>query len=244
MDAETLRCPSCGALVSNGAAKCSHCGGALATVACPKCLDLMFLDAKFCPGCGASAFQWQPRPGNLPCPECARVMLEGQIGPLQVQQCGHCHGIWLDTSTFAQVCRDAGSQSAVLGDASRAEESPVGLPSTKVRYRKCPSCTNHMNRVNFARCSGVVVDVCGGHGTWFDHLELQRIVRFIRSGGLERSRAAEVEHLERERQRLIRAREDNRHVPSTYSGGSDVEDLVLWGAISAAGSLLSMLLKK
>lgn len=243
MDAETLRCPSCGALVNNGAAKCSHCGGALATVACPKCLDLMFLDAKFCPGCGASAFQWQPHPGNLPCPECAAAMLEGQIGPVQVQHCGRCHGIWLDTRTFSQVCRDADTQSAVLG-ASRTDESPVGFNSAKVRYRKCPRCTNHMNRVNFARCSGVVVDVCGGHGTWFDHLELQRIVQFIRAGGLERSRAAELEHLERERQRLIRAREDHPSVPATHMVGEGLDGLVLWGAVRAAGSLISMLLNK
>ena len=77
MDAETLRCPSCGALVSNGSAQCSHCRGALATVACPKCLDLMFRDAKFCPGCGVPAFKWQPKPGNLQCPECAVPSLEG-----------------------------------------------------------------------------------------------------------------------------------------------------------------------
>jgi hypothetical protein len=32
-----------------------------------------------------------------------------------------------------------------------------------------------MNRVNFAEYSGVVVDVCREHGTWFDADERQRI---------------------------------------------------------------------
>jgi Zn-finger nucleic acid-binding protein len=59
-----------------------------------------------------------------------------------------------------------------------------------------------MNRVNFARCSGVVVDVCKGHGTWFDRNELQRIIDFIRGGGLNLSRSREKRELEEERQRL------------------------------------------
>jgi Zn-finger nucleic acid-binding protein len=59
-----------------------------------------------------------------------------------------------------------------------------------------------MNRVNFARCSGVIVDVCKGHGTWFDRDELRRIVEFIRGGGLDASRAREKREIEEERQRL------------------------------------------
>jgi Zn-finger nucleic acid-binding protein len=61
-----------------------------------------------------------------------------------------------------------------------------------------------MNRVNFARCSGIVVDVCKGHGTWFDRDELQQIVEFIRGGGLEAARAKEKQQLSVERQELRR----------------------------------------
>jgi Zn-finger nucleic acid-binding protein len=59
-----------------------------------------------------------------------------------------------------------------------------------------------MNRINFARCSGVIVDVCKGHGTWFDREELSRIVEFIRDGGLEAARQKEKEQIQEERQRL------------------------------------------
>ena len=48
-----------------------------------------------------------------------------------------------------------------------------------------------MNRINFAKCSGVVVDICKGHGTWFDAQELSAIVQFIRDGGLEVARQRE-----------------------------------------------------
>lgn len=50
-----------------------------------------------------------------------------------------------------------------------------------------------MNRVNFARISGTVVDVCKGHGTFLDAGELHRIVTFINGGGLDRARQRQIE---------------------------------------------------
>ena len=47
-----------------------------------------------------------------------------------------------------------------------------------------------MNRVNFARMSGVIVDACRGHGTYLDAGELHRIVKFIQSGGVAASTAS------------------------------------------------------
>ncbi len=46
------------------------------------------------------------------------------------------------------------------------------------------------------------MDVCKGHGTWFDREELTRIVEFIREGGLEASRRKEKSQIEEERRRL------------------------------------------
>ena len=51
-------------------------------------------------------------------------------------------------------------------------------------------CGKMMNRVNFGRHSGTVIDVCRGHGTFLDAGELHAIVTFIRDGGLDRARAA------------------------------------------------------
>lgn len=53
-----------------------------------------------------------------------------------------------------------------------------------VVYRKCPACNQSMTRRNFARVSGVVVDVCQMHGTFFDAGELEDVLAFVRSGGL------------------------------------------------------------
>ncbi len=59
-----------------------------------------------------------------------------------------------------------------------------------------------MSRMNFARCSGVIVDVCKGHCTWFDRDELRSILEFIKKGGLDVAREKEKEQLELERRRL------------------------------------------
>jgi Zn-finger nucleic acid-binding protein len=70
-------------------------------------------------------------------------------------------------------------------------------PATRVKlepvqYAPCPICKNLMNRLNFAHTSGVIVDVCTSHGTWFDSDELRRVLEFISAGGLEAARAREL----------------------------------------------------
>lgn len=56
-----------------------------------------------------------------------------------------------------------------------------------------------MNRVNYARRSGVVLDVCRAHGLWFDQDELRRVLAFISGGGLDRARERELQELKEAR---------------------------------------------
>jgi Zn-finger nucleic acid-binding protein len=98
-----------------------------------------------------------------------------------------------------------------------------------VRYVACPDCGKIMNRVNFARHSGVVVDVCKAHGTWFDKDELRQILEFIQAGGLDASRQRDLERLKQENE-LLRQREGHAPLP-------------LDDAVSAARDLLDWLLK-
>jgi Zn-finger nucleic acid-binding protein len=58
-----------------------------------------------------------------------------------------------------------------------------------------------MNRINFGRMSGAIVDVCRGHGTFLDRGELHQVVRFIQQGGLDLARKAERQELADERWR-------------------------------------------
>lgn len=201
MPAETLKCPMCGAPASTDATRCDHCGARLATVACPSCFGMMFVGEKFCSHCGAKADRTEvsEATGQL-CPRCKVDMEAVMIGKNQVRECPHCEGIWVDPDSLHQICEDHEEQAAVLGMASHLPAEPVEMG--KIQYLPCPVCKELMNRVNFANCSHVVVDVCNRHGTWFDRDDLRHIVEFIQAGGLTEARAREMADLEDERRRV------------------------------------------
>ena len=205
MQAETLNCPMCGAAAANDAVRCLYCSARLATVACPSCFGMMFTGSRHCPRCGAQGKRAEAKTEDerRACPRC-RVALEAvAVGAMSLRECGRCGGLWVEAAAFERICSDREQQAAVSGvAAAKSVEANGGAGKVGVRYVPCPECDELMNRVNFARCSGVVVDVCKAHGTWFDRDELQRIVEFIRAGGMSAARAREIEQLAEERRRL------------------------------------------
>jgi Zn-finger nucleic acid-binding protein len=224
MNAQTLNCFSCGAAVSSDAPNCEHCGARLATVSCPSCFGMMFLGSKFCPHCGGQAVDWQSEGVEKLCPSCQAQMLRGTLGEIRLHECGKCYGLWVDTATFELICRNSEHQAAVLGDAQAMVTGIAALGP--VRYVKCPECRELMHRVNFARCSGVVVDVCREHGTWFDQHELHRIVQFIRAGGLDLSRERQKTALEREHRKARAARMESTGGYRSSDSGNPLESRV------------------
>ena len=239
MQAETLNCPMCGAAAATDAATCNYCGARLATVACASCFGMMFRGSKHCPRCGALAAQRADAELAVrKCPRCRIDMNSITLGTTAIRECERCLGLWVDVPAFEKICADREQQAAVLGAASPEPTKPV-QDTDKVRYVPCPECKQLMNRINFARCSGVVVDVCKGHGTWFDRDELSRIVEFIRGGGLDAARAREKAALEEERRQLESLTRPERG--SSLIGIADSDDERRLG-IASAGSLLKHLL--
>lgn len=235
MEAGTLRCPTCGASASPDATSCSFCRAALATVACPGCFGRMFLGAKFCSHCGERPADAPRSDGRLqPCPECALPLDGRSVGATPLGQCSRCSGVWLDVETFQRVCRESERQSAML----------LGLPAASpaarqvVRYVPCPDCGKRMNRLNFARVSGVVVDVCKPHGVWFNRDELRRVVEFIRQGGMAESLAREREDLVEQRRRLTEQQGQGGSLGGGLGGATAGESL----AGSTAGEVIFELL--
>jgi Zn-finger nucleic acid-binding protein len=230
-----LRCPSCGAPAAPDSRACAYCAAALALVACPSCFASIFQGAEHCSSCGAATTREpaEPRPPR-PCPECRREMAAVRVGAVTVDECGSCGGLFVDRPSFERVCAEREQQAVVL-----AAESAAAPPRTARadRYWPCPICTRLMNRQNFARLSGVIVDVCKRDGVWFNHGELKAIVEFIRAGGLERARRREKADLQEERQRL-RQQQLAQAVRERSGGGSGDPDRALdYGAVLAAISL-------
>ena len=98
-----------------------------------------------------------------------------------MHECERCGGLFLDHATLAGIVHD--SERAGPGVGKPFERGSTKNAAEAVRYVKCPMCHERMNRVNFGKRSGVVVDVCRSHGTWFDAGELTRTVEWLASGG-------------------------------------------------------------
>ena len=72
--------------------------------------------------------------------------------------------------------------------------------------------------------SGIIVDVCGEHGLWFDDDELSRVIAWMRTGGLEAARR-DVARLKSspDAQRKRRVREaETTAPPAARSAASNV----------------------
>jgi Zn-finger nucleic acid-binding protein len=242
MQAETLNCPNCGAAISSDSPRCQYCESKLATIACPSCFAMMFIGSKHCPHCGAAAaLATAADLSVLKCPRCRIDMSPITLGTVAMRECEKCLGLWVEVAAFEKICGDREQQSAVLGAALPLPARQTSSEELKsIRYVPCPQCNQLMNRINFARCSGVIVDVCKGHGIWFDRDELSGIVQFIRGGGLEVSRQKEKREIEYERQQLQAEQlaAANRGASLLHYAADDERI----GGLSAAGGLLKFLI--
>lgn len=200
MDASSLRCPNCGAPAEPDGRRCAFCQARLATVSCAACFALMFEGAAYCPACGAGRARAGHEDADARCPECESPLQRLELGSTTLLECQGCDGVWMDADAFEGLCADRESQAAVLHQFPGAAAGGT----QRIRYRPCARCGKMMNRVNFGRLSGTVVDVCKGHGTYMDPGELHRIVEFIQSGGLERARTRQLEEL-RDQERKLRS---------------------------------------
>ncbi|HKW48268.1 MAG TPA: zf-TFIIB domain-containing protein [Gemmatimonadaceae bacterium] len=192
MDASTLNCPDCGAAVPASSRECSYCHARLATIGCPKCYALVFIGSKHCPRCGTDITQPEDRDAPpLSCPRKCGPMRPVRFGGADMYTCAACNGLWVDPETLQRLVSERLKPSPLVATGIPAPP-PTRVQLDTVHYAPCPVCKNLMNRVNFAHASGVIVDVCTNHGTWFDADELRRVLEFISAGGLEAARAREL----------------------------------------------------
>jgi Zn-finger nucleic acid-binding protein len=199
----------------------------------------MFAGAKFCSHCGTKADRTEVAAETQEsCPRCKVKMEAVLIGKTHLEECPRCEGIWADADSVRQICADQEQQAAVLGMPTAQAAAAVEIEE-HIHYVPCPICKQLMNRVNFAHCSQVIVNVCGRHGTWFDKDELRRIVEFIRAGGLDKERSQKIAELEeRERHERAAAMADAWSVINQPTGLGDGRHL----GISAVASVLNAFL--
>jgi Zn-finger nucleic acid-binding protein len=189
-------CPYCGNECPPMVRICPHCDVRLDNVRCQRCFSLQAPGAFSCTRCG-HALELEPLldATDAPCPRCsvsgeargANHALEVSPGEdKRVHECPRCGGMFVARDALADILC-----SAEIGGALAQVSSSAPPALDEIRYLPCPQCHAAMNRVNFGRVSGVIVDVCKTHGTWFDAGELTRVIAFAGAGGLEKTRERE-----------------------------------------------------
>ncbi|NOT47925.1 MAG: hypothetical protein HOP17_09295 [Acidobacteria bacterium] len=227
---EALNCPNCGGAVASDKSKCEFCGSRLKTVGCSACLGMMFLGSKFCGHCGATASHAELLDSSAAgeCPRCKVKLQSLKIGEVGIRECERCGGFWSDVRTFESICSNKEHQASLLGFSGSYVHPDAARPT--ISYVPCPDCKQLMNRSNFAKSSGVIVDLCKQHGVWFDAGELPKIIDFIEKGGLDRAREKEKIAIQDERSRL---RDEERRLAMmerrSGSGGHFKDDDGEWG---------------
>jgi Zn-finger nucleic acid-binding protein len=244
-DSAVVRCSACGAPREGDEPECRYCGSSFTVherdidTICPVCMARVSGAARFCDHCGSPILVDQAAAAATPlcCPACGpdRRLRSRQFAgePVAVSECVLCAGLWLDRRVFevllvrARHAQLGGAALAIAGErpaaaaAAAAAERPAaaatpGAAAGGRLYRPCAVCGALMNRQNYGRKSGVILDVCGAHGIWFDLDELPRVLAWIQGGGEQRAGqlAAEEEKSEARGRRL------ELETRSALSGGS------------------------
>ena len=186
---KAVHCPSCGGRLNPDLRACPQCGTTVATRRCGICFDLNLIGDRNCRRCG----EYLPdensgsRSEPLSCPGCGAPMTSRILEGTTFDECDHCGGLWLHPTSMKKVTTD-GNARARLRPHDLPKMTRSGRAQPAVTYRKCPIGHKLMNRSNFARGAGVIVDVCREHGSYFDRGELTHIFHFIEGGGLEKAR--------------------------------------------------------
>ena len=127
-----------------------------------------------------------------------------------VHGCPRCGGAWVDCLSMQTILAGASAHAAMAGHGTgdhgvRRRRIASGHFSKKIVYRPCPACGHRMMRKNFARVSGIIVDECGPHGSFFDAGELEGVIEFVRSGGLHLAQRKDADEQARLRKTSLTA---------------------------------------
>jgi Zn-finger nucleic acid-binding protein len=202
-EAPTYHCTSCGAPVAESSRSCGFCAAPVASVRCAHCFQMNVVEAVHCWGCGRRlGLEPIGSAGSLDCPRCARKLEAFAAAGGKLYDCSDCGGQFVEHALLEKLLERLELYGAALPRRVVKAQNPL---RERVVYVKCPSCREHMNRKNFGESSGVVIDVCSRHGSWFDSGELPRVLAFVEQGGLDRARrrrAEEERRREKERQEV------------------------------------------
>ena len=193
-EAAVIHCSACGASREEGARACNYCGSDFTiheldlNTVCPGCLARVSDRARYCHHCatslGVEAVACDE--SALRCPACEdRQLVSRRLESISTtaMECQVCAGLWIGLESFHDLLT-LEARGKIGQEVSHRR--PSREPQSAKRYRPCPTCRQLMTPRHMGKGrSGIVLDVCGEHGLWFDCDELSHLISWMRSGGLD-----------------------------------------------------------
>lgn len=128
------------------------------------------------------------------CPKCTVPLMPQALEEGNVGHCAACNGVWVSVLEEKEVLQIMPMVFAVEElRRFRLLYKPAQFPRD-TRYVPCPDCGQLMNRKVWGSHSGVIVDVCRDHGTWFDDGELEQVREYVKLGGVEYEKLRLIEN--------------------------------------------------
>jgi len=158
---------------------CPGCGNDVEDpLACPICAD----------GRSISARKRKEEDRGPVCPQCNEVLEMQDWDGVPALMCASCQGILFPPGGL-EGCLDRLRETAEsdLDELveRRREMLLHGSMPKDVRYKPCPVCKLSMTRRNYLGASGIIIEVCGRHGTWVDPSTFGQLTDFVTRGGDE-----------------------------------------------------------
>ena len=154
---------------------------------CPHCGHQTHGFVRICPMCGGEIVKAALQKAST-CPRCGGPLEDSDCHNHHLVKCSRCSGLWIPERDFEVLTSER--------DVYRDDNVPTACvrnpPPTADGYLPCPCCGSRMNRLNFKRISGVVIDRCRDCGWWLDAGELESIRAFIAAGGIEKAQDKQI----------------------------------------------------
>ena len=118
------------------------------------------------------------------CPKCDEGMVTLEYGPMSIDKCQYCQGIWLKEGQLEQLCEHFSDEVieklASVGQVKKKKKDFKQLFHFEEK-RRCPCCPKQLREVYFQLDSSIMIDICDHcQGVFYDQEELKKIVSIIK----------------------------------------------------------------
>ncbi len=155
---------------------------------CPACSKPVNPKSRYCPHCG-NENRIADASVDPFCPRCDIPLEPHDYRHNDAMICPKCAGLWFDRIEFEYLT----SEREIYQDQNLPKSYQRPTLQTETGYLPYVRCNTPMMKKNFQQISGVMIDICGDHGVWFDAGEMETIRSFIANSGLDKAQNHRIE---------------------------------------------------